>query len=63
MLLLLLDVWTHMRGVRLRGGLPGAVMRADVRQQRTVPGAKERGGERESVGTEKEVNNMSDRKE
>lgn len=35
------------------GGLPGAVMRADVRQQSTVPGAKER--KKQIEGRKKEI--------
>lgn len=35
------------------GGLPGAVMRADVRQQSTVPGAKE--GKKQIEGRKKEI--------
>ena len=48
----------------VEGGLPGAVMRADVRQQRTVPGAKERSRRQEGrKEREREVNNVSDREE
>lgn len=52
MLFLLLAVWTHVRR-EVDGGLPGAVMRADVRQQSTVPGAKER--KKQIEGRKKEI--------
>lgn len=46
-------MYSHARR-EVEGGLPGAVMRADVKQQWTVPGAKgrqkvDRGEERESI--------------
>ena len=61
-LLLLLDVWTHMRGVRLREVCYESWCETT---QWTVPGAKERGGGGERAGKRGTIrlNNTSDRKE
>ncbi len=66
-LLLLSDVWTHMRGVRLREVFPELLWElmwdnSGPCLERKRGRSKARGGRREHQ-TEKEVNNMSDRKE